>query len=442
MNFFQNLRRVLTRIKQLPKKLTKNDYLVLGICIVILAIGIVGKMGMFAQEKKIIPTYGGEFVEGIVATNSSEIDSQIQNLIYSSLIAFDKDGNIVPELASEYEIQDGGKKYIFTLKEGILVQEIIDQMKNSEFNLSGASIENLNGKVAITTSSIYSPFLNDLTKPIFSPGPYLISKRDNREIIFKSNKTFVLGEPYINNFKVKIYTNKGELERGFNRGEITSAVDVKSRSNNFNSYRLALPRYMVLFFNLNKDSMKDKELRKSIASSQRRDNPVSLTITTIDGQLQKDYLAILKEKYRPLNIAIVENFVSKDRLEKEIIPNRDYELLLYGIDFGRDPDPFLFWHSSQISAEGQNLSNFKSKSGDKLLEEARLITNIDERKKKYNDFQKILDEETPAIFLEQKKVDYIVNKKIQGIEINLGITPSDRFNNVWKWYIKTKRVAR
>ncbi|MDP1619372.1 MAG: hypothetical protein Q8M12_00060, partial [bacterium] len=58
----------------------------------------------------------------------------------------------------------------------------------------------------------------------------------------------------------------------------------------------------------------------------------------------------------------------------------------------------------------------------------------------YADFQKKLNAEIPAIFLYSPDYVYPVNKKVQGIDVTNLILPSERFANIDKWYIATKRI--
>ncbi|MDD3998930.1 MAG: hypothetical protein PHR98_02415, partial [Candidatus Shapirobacteria bacterium] len=55
-----------------------------------------------------------------------------------------------------------------------------------------------------------------------------------------------------------------------------------------------------------------------------------------------------------------------------------------------------FWHSTQTKT---NITKINHPPIDKLLEEGRQTFDQQERKKIYQEFQKILLEESPAIFL-------------------------------------------
>ncbi len=125
------------------------------------------------------------------------------------------------------------------------------------------------------------------------------------------------------------------------------------------------------------------------------------------------------------------------QIQAEVIKPRNYEALFYGLTVGADPDPYAFWHSSQAYEDGFNMANFKNSEVDQLLEDARLISNQDERKAKYVKFQEIITDEIPAIFMYSPIYTYIQKNKIKGFDVSNILFPSDRFSNIEEWYLKT-----
>jgi len=81
-----------------------------------------------------------------------------------------------------------------------------------------------------------------------------------------------------------------------------------------------------------------------------------------------------------------------------------------------------------------------NKKVDKLLEEARQTLDKEKRAAKYVEFQELLIEDLPAVFLFSPTYLYPVNKKVKGISIEKLAIHSYRFSQVENWYIKTKRV--
>jgi peptide/nickel transport system substrate-binding protein len=126
----------------------------------------------------------------------------------------------------------------------------------------------------------------------------------------------------------------------------------------------------------------------------------------------------------------------------QIIKNRGYEALLFGEVLGLDPDPFSFWHSSQKRDPGLNLALYDNKNADKLLEEAKQTLDRSARLSKYNEFQKLIAKDIPAIFLYSPDYLYGQPAKIKNSNMSIISMPSDRFSTINQWYIDTKRVRQ
>ena len=116
--------------------------------------------------------------------------------------------------------------------------------------------------------------------------------------------------------------------------------------------------------------------------------------------------------------------------------------MLYGLIVGDNPDQYPFWHSSQIDFPGLNLSRYVNRKLDGILEKARETSVEDERSKLYTQFQDVVLEEKPAIFLYTPIYTYATTDDVRGATVGQIFTPSDRFADVTKWYIKTKRAWR
>ena len=89
---------------------------------------------------------------------------------------------------------------------------------------------------------------------------------------------------------------------------------------------------------------------------------------------------------------------------------------------------------------GLNIALYTSSKVDKLLEEARGLVSREDRAKKYETFQKEIQADLPSIFLYSPSFIYILPKRIKGVDTEDIVTPSERFSNVYRWYIDTKYV--
>lgn len=169
------------------------------------------------------------------------------------------------------------------------------------------------------------------------------------------------------------------------------------------------------------------------------DDELKITLTTVEQTERITTANLIKEFWNSIGVNVELQIVSKSNVQKDIINPRSYQALLYGEVIGYDPDLYPFWHSSQREAPGVNLANYANRKVDNLLEDARLTNDEEIRAKKYKDFQDVLIEDLPAIFIYTPYYTYPVNKKIKGIDLQRIASPSDRFVDIENWYIKTKK---
>tara|TARA_Y100000310_G_scaffold9735_2_gene10492 strand:- start:22701 stop:24785 length:2085 start_codon:yes stop_codon:yes gene_type:complete len=167
---------------------------------------------------------------------------------------------------------------------------------------------------------------------------------------------------------------------------------------------------------------------------------LSFSLITVKDPLMKKTANLIKNQWESLGIEIQIEAFPVATLEKDYIKSRNYEIFLFGEALGAIPDLFPFWHSSQKKDPGLNLTHYESEKADTLLEVARVSSDPQMRREKYEAFQDILIEAVPAVFLYTPNFVYLVSKEIKGIDAKLIVDPSKRFTEIDKWYIKTKRA--
>ncbi|MFP4514800.1 MAG: ABC transporter substrate-binding protein [Parcubacteria group bacterium] len=175
-----------------------------------------------------------------------------------------------------------------------------------------------------------------------------------------------------------------------------------------------------------------KWLYKENDEGEREYQVLSITIT--DTQSNKDLAERLSETWKDLGIRTVITVVSAENIQTQVIEPREFEILIYGQALNFDPDPYAYWHSGQ----DLNIVNYSNEKVDTLLEEARITLDEEERAEKYKEFQEIIHEEIPAIFLYSPLYIYPQNKKVKGFNTESILKPEHRFSNINNWYIKVK----
>ena len=120
-----------------------------------------------------------------------------------------------------------------------------------------------------------------------------------------------------------------------------------------------------------------------------------------------------------------------------ILRPRAYDLLIYEIGLGADPDVLAYYHSLEAAEGGHNLSNYKNQVVNDLLLSARSTMDSALRAAKYQKFLERWVEEVPAIGLYQTTLPYFVNRNVRAFsQENRLVTATDRFIDIENWATK------
>ncbi len=435
--------------QKIPSLLTPRERALLFLLLIGFLVAFVFWFGKYRAQFKKIPAFGGTLIEGIVAENSQELDKNTARLSKAGLMKFDESGQIVGDIASAYQIEDSGKKYIFILRDKFDSAQLISSLSEKKSELwpgieISAPAKNL---LVFQLSEPYSPFLSSTTQPLYEAGPYELVKKETTILHYKVRADYHLNKPNISEIIIHVYSDKQSLVKALRQGEIMSAGSTDESLKNVNVSivnlsQITLPQYRMLFFNLEKAPLSDLVIRQKIKNGEEANSDIILELVTNEDPENINLATEQKEKLESLGLKVNLSIVSDLELKKEILPNKNYDILVYGIDYGTDPDPYPFWHSSQIET-GSNLSNFASSEADKLLEEGRIETDPGKRAQIYANFQEIFNREIPAIVLKQEILYYQISKKIMGVTIYPNfVSPTDRFYTLNEWYIKTKKLKK
>jgi len=178
----------------------------------------------------------------------------------------------------------------------------------------------------------------------------------------------------------------------------------------------------------------------AICSQSPKETPLKFSLITVQDPILEAVAVQLKNQWQNLGIEIAITTYPVSQLEKDFIKPRNYEMLLFGEVLEAIPDPFPFWHSSQVKDPGLNLAKYENAKADKLLETARVSQDAQIRAEKYQEFQNILINDAPSLFLYSPDFVYFVSKNIKGLSTAMIVDPSKRFANIANWYTKQKRA--
>ena len=175
--------------------------------------------------------------------------------------------------------------------------------------------------------------------------------------------------------------------------------------------------------------------------------PLSLTIATTKNATYEKALEMLVGQWRQLGVLVETNIVNTNDPSSNFVQNvlqqRAYDVLLYELSIGADPDVYAYWHSSQAVPGGFNFSNYKNATTDAALSSARSGITADLRNVKYKTFAAQWLDDAPAIGLYQSVAEYVVNRQVKSVSVDATlVSPQDRYSNVLYWSVATESVYK
>ncbi|OHB18430.1 MAG: hypothetical protein A2666_05085 [Parcubacteria group bacterium RIFCSPHIGHO2_01_FULL_47_10b] len=496
------------------------------------------------------PTTGGLYKEGMVGTvrylnpilaSINENDRTLVPLLFSGLMRYDKQGNLVPDLAESFAIGEFGKVYDFELRDDAMWQDgyrvtpddivfTIKRIQNPDyqsplrFGWEGVTVEKVDDHtVRFTLVDPYSLFLENTTvgiipqhvwenidpltfpladlnlKPIGS-GPYVLDAITRRADGIIDAMTMVRNTeyrgtgPYLDRLEFHFYDTDESLFDALNRGEVEGVGGIlpdqflSFAPERASKQEILLPRYFALFFNKETNTMlANANIRTALAQSIDKqqliqqvfrgeakpvDSPIpeatryynpnlpavafdpataetlfasyatppAFTITTLKDPDLLAAASFIRQAWEAVGASVTIETRNPIELRDEVIKNREFQILLFGQSLKRNPDPFSFWHSSQIKEPGLNLSQYSNSEVDRLLEDSRQIFDDSVRQQKLENFQELLTNDMPAIFLYSPYYLYIIDKKIKGVDMTALSSADERFYFLPYWYINVRRT--
>lgn len=175
-------------------------------------------------------------------------------------------------------------------------------------------------------------------------------------------------------------------------------------------------------------------------------NLLRLTVvTTKDNDFEKA-LSNMAEQWRGLGVTVTTSIVDPTDPSQNVVQNilqpRAYDVLLYQLTIGGDPDVYAYWHSSQAS-KGFNFSNYSNPIADEALSSARTRIEPDLRNAKYVTFAKQWMSDAPAIGLFQATMQYVHSTNVHAMpDDETLVSAADRYADVLYWTVGDRLVQQ
>lgn len=379
----------------------------------------------------------------------SNLPLNLQNLISLGLTSLNVDGEATASIARKWEIRDEGKTYIFYLRNDLYWHDGTKfKSRDINYNLKDVKMEAVSDEIfKISLKEPFSPLPTVLAKPIFKAGLVGLGPYKVKRIKLKVDKllsiTLVGSGAAAPALEYKFYPNETSAITAYKLGEVDQLERI-SQVDNFTSWpntsvssRIFANYNTILFFNLRVPFLQKRTVRQALAyalpefSEEKSLGPLNpnswaynpqIKIYSHDPELSKTLLEKegLSTVSAELTLATFSSFLSyaqeiaaawekigiKINVKIENSLPASFDVLLASQEIPADPDQYHLWHSTQST----NLTGFANLKIDKLLEDGRRISDKEKRLKIYQDFQKYLVEEAPAIFLYHPKL-YRIERK-------------------------------
>lgn len=171
---------------------------------------------------------------------------------------------------------------------------------------------------------------------------------------------------------------------------------------------------------------------------------LSLSVVTTKNPDFEKALEVLSRQWRSLGITITTNIVDPNdatqNVAQDYLQPRRYDVLLYQLTVGGDPDVYAWWHSSQATS-GFNFANYKNAISDDALASARTRVEPALRNAKYITFTRQWLNDAPAIGLYQSTSQYVHSEGVRTIPADVSlVSATDRYGNVLYWTAGTQTV--
>ncbi len=341
---------------------------------------------------------------------------------------------------------------------------------------------------------------SDLNIHAIGSGPYAINKVATQSGIpttftLNAHDSYTLGRPYIETIILSTYQNEKYLMKAFTDGTIkrihgVSPEKIIALNLPKDSIKTSLlPRTFAVFFNPNKLSpLADKNVRMALQLAIDKqaivdqvllkygkviNNPYpfdteetptqydtitarellikskviknasttfEITLATANTEEMKKVAEMIKNDWAKIGVTAIISIYDVSDLNQNIIKDRDFQALLFGAITETPSDLYAFWHSSQRTYPGLNISNYVSKDLDANLEILRSSSIEAERLVAYSAVRKEFTEETPGVFLFAPSLIYITNDKNTSSMPLYSNNNASRFMLVESWYRYTNNV--
>ena len=147
---------------------------------------------------------------------------------------------------------------------------------------------------------------------------------------------------------------------------------------------------------------------------------------------------LISEQLDQYGIEVTVNTIPEDEFANRIVRRRNFETILFGQIVDSPQQLYAFWHSSQRTDPGVNITGYENKTVDSILE--RILEETSPNAADYENFQKQIRTDSPVIFLYSPQFIYALDRDILQVNLTGLERAEDRFDSIETWYIRTESL--
>lgn len=170
----------------------------------------------------------------------------------------------------------------------------------------------------------------------------------------------------------------------------------------------------------------------------KKGQQLAFTLLTSSEPERIGVAQMLVEQWSAIGVTVTLETASPLEV-RQALEQREFEAILVHLAVPGDPDPYPFWHETQVES-GQNYAGFVHRRISEVLEQARVVVNRETRRGLYYEFQDLFAQEVPALLLYVPVYTYGIDGRIHDPQIGPLTHPSDRFRTIADWWIVPRRV--
>ena len=179
-------------------------------------------------------------------------------------------------------------------------------------------------------------------------------------------------------------------------------------------------------------------LRKKSSASSTESETFTLTITVPDVSDLLSVAESLQRQWSLLGAKIDLEIKPAEQMVSNLADSHQSQIILWNILLNSNQDLYPIWWSAEADDAGLNLSNLKDRDVDDAIKNIRSATTTQALTQARRAVSDAILARFPAVFLTRPSYGYVYRSSIKGVseKVRIGM-PSDRFQDIANWYVKT-----